>query len=215
MRTILLHTPKGGSGKSTLARELAVALSMEGQQVAMLDLDPQGSTTGWYGRRDADDPVLIQAPGGIPDTKALAKAGMDALVIDTPPGTPAFMPKLMTLADVVLVPVRPSPDDLLAAAPIASTLAGHKAWAFVLTQAPPRSRLADGAVRQLAALGRLAPVTLGFRADFPTAAVEGKAAVEFAGTKAATEVTQLRAYVAAMGSDQVLEAPVKGKKTRG
>jgi chromosome partitioning protein len=199
MRTILLHTPKGGSGKSTLARELAVALTLAGKRVALLDLDPQGSTRGWYSRREAEEPVLIQAPGNVPDLKALKTAGIDALVIDTPPGTPAFMPKLMALADVVLVPVRPSPDDLLAAAPIASTLTDHAAWAFVLTQAPPRSRLADGAVRQLAALGRLAPVTLGFRADFPTAAVEGKAAVEFEGTKAATEVTQLRAYVEKMG----------------
>jgi chromosome partitioning protein len=198
MRTILLHTPKGGSGKSTVARELAVALTMDGQRVAMLDLDPQGSTTGWYGRRSAEDPVLIQASDAKPDIKALKAAGIDALVIDTPPGMPAFLPSLFALADVVLVPVRPSPDDLLAAAPIANALADHKAWAFVLTQAPPRSRLADGAVRQLAALGRLAPVTLGFRADFPTAAVEGKAAVEFAGTKAAIEVTQLRTYVLKM-----------------
>jgi hypothetical protein len=65
----------------------------------------------------------------------------------------------------------------------------------VLTQAPSRSRLADGAVRQLAALGRLAPVTIGFRADYPAAAIGGQAAVEFPGTKAAEEVTQLRGYV--------------------
>jgi chromosome partitioning protein len=207
MLTVLLHTPKGGSGKSTLARELAVSFVEAGLQVAMLDLDPQGSTTGWYGRRAASEPVLIQAAGGKPDMAALKKAGIDALVIDTPPGTPAFLPDLVWLADVVLVPVRPSPDDLLAAAPIAATLAGHKAWAFVLTQAPPRSRLADGAVRQLAALGRLAPVTIGFRADFPTAAVEGKAAFEFPGTKAATEVAELSAYVRTIGGKPDGKAP--------
>ena len=68
-------------------------------------------------------------------------------------------------------------------------------WAFVLTQAPPRSRLADGAVRQLAALGRLAPTTVGFRTDYPTAAVTGTAAAEYPGTKAAAEVMDLRKYV--------------------
>lgn len=195
MRIILLHTPKGGSGKSTLARELAVAAVLAGQRVAMVDLDPQGTTTGWYGRRAADQPVLLAAGADGPDIEAARAAGIELLVIDTPPGTPAFLPRLAAAADAVLVPVRPSPDDLLAAAPIAASLAGHKAWAFVLTQAPPRSRLADGAVRQLAAFGRLAPVTIGFRADFPTAAIEGKAAVEFGGTKAAEEATQLRAYV--------------------
>lgn len=118
--------------------------------------------------------------------------------MDTPPGTPDFLPGLIARADAVLVPVRPSPDDLLAAAPIAANLAAHRAWAFVLEQAPTRSRLTVGAVRQLAALGRLAPVTIGFRADFPAAAIEGKAAVEFPSTKAADEITQLRAYVHSM-----------------
>ncbi|MFT8246604.1 AAA family ATPase [Roseomonas sp. BN140053] len=195
---ILLHTPKGGSGKSTLARELAVAFTLAGQRVGLVDLDPQGTTTGWYGRREAAEPVLLDGKGGTPDLAGAEAAGIDVLVVDTPPATPAFLPALIPQASAVLVPVRPSPDDLLAAAPIAASLAGHPAWAFVLAQAPTRSRLTMGAVRQLAALGRLAPVTVGFRADFPAAAIEGKAAVEFPSTKAAEEGTQLRAYVEQM-----------------
>lgn len=195
MRTILLHTAKGGSGKSTLARELAVAATLAGSRAALVDLDPQGTTTGWYGRRAAEEPLLLAAEPGEPNLAAARAAGIEILVIDTPPGTPLFMPALFAAADVVLVPVRPSPDDLLAAAPIAASLAAHPAWAFVLMQAPSRSRLAEGAVRQLAALGRLAPATIGFRADFPTAAIEGKAAVEFAGTKASEEIAQLSKYV--------------------
>lgn len=198
MRILILHTPKGGSGKSTLARELAVASATAGVRTAMVDLDPQGTTTGWYGRREAEEPVLVASSGAGPDIEALKIAGIQLLVIDTPPGAPSFMPALFATADAVLVPVRPSPDDLLAAAPIAASLVGHRAWAFVMTQAPSRSRLADGAVRQLAALGRLSPVTIGFRADFPTAAIEGKAAVEFSGTKAAAEIGQLRKYVDAL-----------------
>jgi hypothetical protein len=49
--------------------------------------------------------------------------------------------------------------------------------------------------RPLAGLGRLARVSLGFRQDYPAAATEGKAAVEFATTKSADEVKQLRSYV--------------------
>jgi chromosome partitioning protein len=197
MRVILLHTPKGGSGKSTLSSELAVALDMDGRTVAMMDLDPQGTTTGWYSRREASSPVLLGSDGVSAFAGAKA-AGVDVLVVDTPPGTPDFLPALIERADAVLVPVRPSPDDLLAAAPIAANLATHRAWAFVLEQAPTRSRLTMGAVRQLAALGRLAPVTIGFRADFPAAAIEGKAAVEFPTTKAAEEIKQLRTYVDSM-----------------
>jgi chromosome partitioning protein len=121
--------------------------------------------------------------------------------VDTPPGTPPFLPGLLASADAVLVPVRPTPDDLLAAAPIARSLAKHPAWAFVLSQVPPRSRLTDGAARQLAGLGRVAPAQLTFRADFPAAAIEGQAAIEYTG-KAAEEAAALYAYaIKLMGDD--------------
>ncbi len=199
MKLLVLHTPKGGSGKSTLARELAVSAARAGRQAAMADLDPQGTTSGWYKRRQAEMPALVRyTPGGA--TKALQAAGLDLLVVDTPPAQPAFLPALLAAAHTVLVPVRPTPDDLLAAAPIAHSLAKHPAWAFVLSQVPPRSRLTDGAARQLAALGRVAPVQFTFRADFPAAAIEGKAACEFTG-KAAEEVAALYAYTAKLLGD--------------
>ena len=74
-------------------------------------------------------------------------------------------------------------------------LAKHPRWAFVLMQTPPRSRLVDGSLRHLAGLGRVAPANLGGRQDFPAAAIEGRAAVEFPGTRSAEEVKQLRIYV--------------------
>jgi chromosome partitioning protein len=193
MKTIVLHTPKGGSGKSTLAREIAVAGGAAGLETALADLDPQGTTTGWYRRRQATRPALVKL-GANGEADHVAQAGADLLVIDTPPGQPAFLPGLLAVADLVLVPVRPTPDDLLAAAPIARSLTGHPAWAFVLTQVPPRTRLLASAVRQLAGLGRVAPVQITFRADFPAAAIDGQAAAELPG-KAAEETAALFAYV--------------------
>ncbi|HEX2942890.1 MAG TPA: hypothetical protein VHO91_17700 [Rhodopila sp.] len=105
-----------------------------------------------------------------------------------------YISTLLAKASAVLVPVRPTPDDLLAAAPIAKSLSQHPAWAFVLSQVPPRSRLLNSAVRQLAGLGRVAPVHITFRADFPAAAIEGEAASEYVG-KAAEESAALYAYV--------------------
>lgn len=194
MRTLVLHTPKGGSGKSTLAREIAVAAARAGRQTALADLDPQGTTTGWYKRRKASTPVLVAFT---PDATGaeLQGAGVELLVVDTPPGQPLYLEGLLGRADAVLVPVRPTPDDLLAAAPIARSLARHPSWAFVLTQVPPRTRLLASAVRQLAALGRVAPVHVTFRADYPAAAIEGQAALEYTG-KAAGETASLYAYAA-------------------
>jgi chromosome partitioning protein len=193
MQTLILHTPKGGSGKSTLAREIAVAAAAAGVRTALADLDPQGTTTGWYKRRQAKTPALVTlGPDGRLDH--IAEAGAELLVIDTPPGQPTYLPAMLVAATAVLVPVRPTPDDLLAAAPIARSLARHPAWAFVLSQVPPRTRLLASAVRQLAGLGRVAPPQITFRADFPIAAIEGQDASEYGG-KAGEEAAALYAYV--------------------
>lgn len=210
MRTLILHTPKGGSGKSTLARELAVAASAT-LRVALADLDPQGTTSGWYQRRDAKTPALVTLDPAKP-AHHLADAGVELLVIDTPPGQPPYLGALLAGADVVLVPVRPTPDDLLAAAPIAASLARSRAWAFVLSQVPPRTRLLAGALRQLAALGRVAPAQLTFRADYPAAAITGQAASEFSG-KAAAEATALWAYAQSILGDIDAATP-EGKPGR-
>ena len=192
--TILVFSGKGGVGKTTVVRELAVAGSLTGHTVAIADMDPQAGMTGWYGRRAAETPVMVQLPGY--DLAPIAAAGIDQLVIDLPPGMPPYAGRLIPQAQAVIVPCRPSPDDLAAAAGMVEALAGHPCWAFVLTQTLPRSRLTDGALRQLAALGRVVPVSLGLRQDFPLAAIEGRAAVEYPDTKSAAEIKQLCSYVA-------------------
>jgi chromosome partitioning protein len=194
VRTILIFSGKGGAGKTTVARELAVAGNLAGRKVALADLDPQAGITGWFGRRSAESPIMVNLPAGY-SLARLESAGIDELVIDLPPGVPSYVSTLIAASDAVLVPCRPSPDDLSAAAGVVGLLAKHTQWAFVLTQTLHRSRLTDGALRQLASLGRVAPVSLGLRQDYPLAAIEGLAAVEFPGTKSADEVTQLRRYV--------------------
>jgi chromosome partitioning protein len=207
MLTVLVFSGKGGVGKTTVARELGVAGVLAGRSVAIADMDPQAGMTGWYSRRAAESPVMVQIPPGY-DLAPLAAAGIEELVIDLPPGMPPYVGRLIAQADAVLVPCRPSPDDLAAAAAAVEALAGHACWAFVITQTLPRSRLTDGALRQLAALGRVAPVSLGLRQDFPLAAIEGRAAVEFPDTKSAAEVNELRSYVANLTGHE------DGKQTR-
>lgn len=198
MRTILVFSGKGGAGKTTVARELAVAGCLAGRRVALVDLDPQAGLTGWFARRQADTPALVTLPSDY-DLNRLAIAGLEELVIDLPPGVPSYVATLIAKVDIILIPVRPSPDDLVAAAAVVRSLGRHPAWAFVLSQAPPRSRLIDGTLRQLAALGRVAPAGFGFRQDFPAAAIDGMAAVEFPATKSADEVKHLRKYVDTLG----------------
>ena len=73
---------------------------------------------------------------------ALAAAGYDLAVIDTPPAITEAIDAVVRVADLVLIPVRPSPHDLRA---IGSTVdlvqAAGKPFAFALTQAKPNTRL--------------------------------------------------------------------------
>lgn len=117
MKTIVIAAQKGGAGKTTLARNLAVAASQDGRDVLCLDLDPQGSLRAWWEGRDADAPSMLDrdpAPDVIRAALNAAQAQFDLCIIDTPPAAPEWLAEALGAADLVLIPVRPSPDDLRA-----------------------------------------------------------------------------------------------------
>ncbi len=105
----------------------------------------------------------------------------------------------MRLADLILLPTRPTTDDLDALPAILDMVEdAGRSFAFVVTQAPPgKSRLYDDAVPVLAQRGRVGP-PMRIRSDFPVAAATGRAATELAPKgKAAEEVRALWQFVAA------------------
>lgn len=48
---VALLNQKGGVGKTTLTTHIAAKLALRGQNVILLDADPQGSALGWTQRR--------------------------------------------------------------------------------------------------------------------------------------------------------------------
>ncbi|MDO9532129.1 MAG: ParA family protein [Deltaproteobacteria bacterium] len=58
MRTFAIANQKGGSGKTTTSVNLAAALGEKGRRVLVIDLDPQHSTTAWFGIKNAGKGVL-------------------------------------------------------------------------------------------------------------------------------------------------------------
>jgi chromosome partitioning protein len=194
MQTIVVASQKGGSGKTTITRNLAVAL---GEDVALIDTDPQGSLTAWWNRRDAETPALISIANGLSATlDALRDAGMKMVLIDTPPSAHAFVADVIGLADLVVVPVRPTPDDLDAVGPTLDMIEGAgKNFIFIVSQAKRRTRLALETVPALAQHGKVSPVVIHDRVEFHTAAIDGRGVVEVGDGAAATEINDLVAYL--------------------
>lgn len=206
MRTIMVAKQKGGVGATTLARELGVAAAAAGKRVIFVDLNPQGTLRGWWNRRtegadsDPNPGLATPAPDELPGAlDQLRAGGIDLCIVDTPPSVHPFLGSMMCLADLILLPTRPTTDDLDALPAILDLVEETgRPFAFVVTQAPPgRSRLLGDAVPVLAQRGRVAP-PLRIRADFPVAAATGRAATELAPkSKSAEEVRSLWRFVSA------------------
>jgi chromosome partitioning protein len=150
MHTIALVSQKGGSGKSTLAIGLAIAAMQDGHKVCLLETDPQGTVSNWRRRRTQSEPIVqtIGAESEIGERLSLLEqSGVTLAIIDTAGGSSAMTAQAIRASDLCLIPARPSPADIEAAAPTLSAVRKvDKPFAFILNQTPARSyRLNDAA----------------------------------------------------------------------
>jgi chromosome partitioning protein len=204
MRSIAFLTQKGGAGKTTLAASLAEVAASMGEKVIALDLDPQQSLVRWGKRREAAnarnkiivEPLERERLSRLRAIlEGLAGAGFTLAIFDTTGADPTAVRPVSEVADLSLLPARPTRLDVEATAATFRTvfLAKRKA-AFVLNQCPPsyRSTRASEAAKQLNGLGILAEPMLSARMDFQDAIAAGLGVTEYApSSKAAEEIATL------------------------
>ncbi|MFZ2997747.1 AAA family ATPase [Sphingobium sp.] len=200
MRILALASQKGGSGKTTLSGHLAVQAEMTGAgPVVIIDIDPQGSLSDWWNERAAEFPAFAQTTVArlAADLEILRQQGFKLAVIDTPPAITMAIQSVISVAELIIVPTRPSPHDLRAVgATVDLCERAGKPLIFVVNAATPKARITSEAAVALSQHGTVAPVTLHHRTDFAASMIDGRTVMEVdAKSRSAAEVAQLWTYV--------------------
>lgn len=199
-RVVLLAQQKGGAGKTTLLTQLAAHDAGQGLEVAILDLDPQRSATGWWRARQARDAAPIALAEGAEwraasDMRDWGRR-VDRLYVDAPGSADMLGKGAMRVADVALIPCQPSMVDVWASAATLKMAAEAKVrHGLVLNRMPPRGRAAETVLADLAARGLpVLDARIGARTAFVEAFMAGAGVTETAPrSKAAAEVSALAA----------------------
>jgi len=121
-KIITIAQQKGGAGKTTMAAHLAVAWAESGKRkVAVVDIDPQGSLSQWHKMREkkfgeGETGLHLSAISGwrVRNEIDRLKYDYDLIVIDSPPHTDTEARTAIRAADLVVIPLQPSPMDVWA-----------------------------------------------------------------------------------------------------
>ena len=123
-RIVCVANQKGGCGKTTITMALAYTLARLGYRVLVVDADMQGSASSWSANAPDDAPFpapvinLAHAGKSLPSEVRKLVRDYEIILIDCPPAVDSPIPQAsLLIADLALIPLKPSPIDVSAATP--------------------------------------------------------------------------------------------------
>lgn len=148
-KVISILNQKGGVGKTTLASNLGMAFSKINKSVLLVDSDPQGSLRDW---NNANDGKILPVIGLDRETLAsdleAVKKNHDIIIIDGAPQSAKLASAAVKSADIILIPVTPSPYDVWACSDLVEIIKarhevteGNPPSFFVISRARKNTKL--------------------------------------------------------------------------
>ena len=203
---ILIGSQKGGCGKSTLAVNVACALALDkGADALLVDCDTQSSVARWVQDRQTHAALknipCVQISGDVRITlRDLAKR-YDHLVVDVAGRDSVELRSALSVADMLLSPIRPSQYDLDTVPHLAEVYSRAKDFneklraSLVLNLCPtnPVIKEAQEAETYLQDFAEfaVAKTRIYDRKAYRDSVAEGQSALEWKDTKAADAIRQL------------------------
>ena len=199
MKTIVIANQKGGSGKSTLTVHLSTAAEHAGDGPTVLtDTDPQGSAADWFNQRKFagintprySNVSIVEIRHRVESFK---EAGVKYLFIDTAPSVGQVNAELFAIADLILVPLNPSPADIRSLVKgIPMLRESGTPFCFVLSRVRANLKNNSGTALALHSLGLVLSTRLHERVIYSETFAHGKTALEIEpGGVAAKEILDL------------------------
>lgn len=197
MKILTIANRKGGAGKSTCAAHIAVEAVKNGMNTILIDMDPQKTLEMWWQKRTEENPQMIDTSANdLPALiEKLREKQFDLCLIDTPGDASLNAMTGIKVADLILIPSKPTAPDLAAIGrTIGMVEESKKKFVFVITQGIIRAKATLQAASVLSQFGAVAPYVISNRTSYASAMGQGSSASFFDKT-AGEEITHVWEFI--------------------